>query len=204
MTDSQEPLVQGRTRWRRFAAVLVPAVVAIGAIGVGVANGAIPASFSISGQQFKISADKLSGTNFDQFGGVVNKATGGAPIPVAVSTIDDATLTNLCQSVATPTPLGTIVLQIKAGTAPGAPATAHDLVIAMSELTGDATFTDIQIGRDGGDLEGGPSHANGSFGQHAAAVEITGLQQKAYSTSAGTFTLKGLSMKLLVGGGECF
>lgn len=202
MTDSHEGLVQGRTRWRLFAAVVVPAFVAVGAIGAGVANGAIPASFSISGQQFKVSADRLDGTNFEQYGGSLTKATGGVPIPVAVSEIEHATLTNLCQSVATPTPLGTIVLQIRAGTVAGSPAEADHLVIGLTELSGNAVFHEIKIGRDGGELDSGTP--NGSFGQSADSVEITDLHQKAYSTSAGTFTLRGLSLKLLVGGGECF
>ena len=207
MTDSHEGLVQGRTRWRLFAAVLVPAFIAVGAIGVGVANGAIPASFSISGEQFKVSADRLDGTNFEQYGGQLNKATGGLPVPVAVSEIGHATLTNLCQSVARATPLGVIVLQIKAGTVAGSPAEADNLVIGMSELSGNATFHNIKIGRDGGELESGTP--NGSFGQSASSVEITDLRQRAYSTSAGTFALRGLSLKLIIGaggvaGGECF
>lgn len=203
MTDSHEALVQGRTRWRRFAAVAVPAIVAVAAIGIGVANGAIPASFSISGQQFKVSADALNGTGFEQYGGTLNKATGGLPVPVAVSEIDHATLTNLCQSVATSTPLGVITLQIRAGTVAGHPAEADSLVIGMTELSGNATFHNIKIGRDGGELDSGTP--NGSFGQSADSVDITNLQQKAYSTSAGTFTLNNLSLKLLVGAGnECF
>ena len=52
-----------------FAAVMVPAVVAAGAIVLGMANGAIAASFSVSGSQFKVSADTLDGTGFVQYGG---------------------------------------------------------------------------------------------------------------------------------------
>jgi len=61
---SSGTVVQGRTRWRRFAAIMVPAVVAAGAIVLGMANGAIAASFSVSGSQFKVSADQLDGKGF--------------------------------------------------------------------------------------------------------------------------------------------
>jgi hypothetical protein len=180
-------------------------VIAAGLIVFGMANGAIAASFSVSGQPFKISADHLHGTGFKQFSGVDTTA-GGTNIPVATSVISTATLTNLCQSVNVPNPFGVkIVLRIEAGKDPQHPASATGLVIGMQSLSGDATFSNIQIGRDGGQLSGS-SALNGSFGQSADTVDIDGLQQVATSTSAGTFTLTGLSLRVLVGGDavECF
>jgi len=106
--DAQGPLVQGRTRWRRFAAVSVPAVALAGGIVFGMANGAIAAQFSVSGQPFKISAAKLEGTGFAQYGGVAVEKGGnpqdilGKSHPVATAAIADATLTKLCQSVKVP------------------------------------------------------------------------------------------------------
>src|SRR5947209_14384286 len=135
------PMVRGRTRWRRFAVVTVPAVGLAGAIVFGMANGAIAASFAVSGSSFKVSADTLDGDGFVQYGGLaVDKA--GHQHPVAVSGIKSATLTNLCQSVVGP---GGVTLVIRAGTQKGNPATATDLLIDMSQLTGDATFTNIDI-----------------------------------------------------------
>ena len=83
--------------------------------------------------------------------------------------------------------------------------TATNLVIGMSELSGNAEFTNINIGRDGGELSGNPALAR-TFGQNAEHVSIKNLRQIAYSTSAGKFTLNGLSMKVLTGDGarECF
>ncbi|MDI9883667.1 hypothetical protein QMZ92_04450 [Streptomyces sp. HNM0645] len=49
----------GGARWKRFAAVLVPSVAAAVALGVGMAQGALAASFLISGRTFQISADSL-------------------------------------------------------------------------------------------------------------------------------------------------
>lgn len=202
MQDSQGNPVQGRTRWRRFAALMIPSAIAAGAIVVGMSNGAIAASFSVSGQQFKVSADRLEGTNFKQYGGV-DVTAGGRPIPVAVSAIGHAELTNLCQTVNVENPLGVkIVLRIEAGKKENA--TADNLVIGLNELSGNATFTNINIGRDGGQLSNG--RADGTFGQNAERVVIDGLQQTAYSTSAGTFALTGLSLKVLTGDSakECF
>jgi uncharacterized protein DUF6230 len=201
MTDS-EGLVQGRTRWRRFAALMGAMVVTTGLILFGMANGAIAASFTVSGQSFKVSADHLHGDGFKQFSGAdVSKA---GPIPVATSVINSATLTNLCQSVNVPNPFGTkIVLRIEAGKT--TPASATGLVIGLQSLSGDATFHNIQIGRDGGDLSGS-SALNGTFGQSADSIDVDNLQQVATSTSAGTFTLTGLNLQVLVGASanECF
>lgn len=204
MADSQVGLVQGRTRWRRFGVMLVPAALAVGAIVLGLANGAIAASFSVSGQSFKISAANLHGTGFKQFGGV-DKTADGTVIPVATAVIDSATLTNLCQSVNVPNPFGLkIVLRIEAGGG-NSPATASGLVIGMTQLQGNATFTNIQIGRDGGELSGSPSLA-GTFGQSATEINIDNLKQVATSTSAGTFALNGLNLRVLTGSSaeECF
>jgi hypothetical protein len=165
------------------------------------ANGAIAASFAVSGQTFKVSADKLEGEGFVQYGGVVRDKAGNAH-PVAVSAIEDATLHNLCQSVKVPNL--PVVLTINAGGG-GDPATATNLLIDMQQLEGDATFTNIKIGRDASDLGAGAA-AQGSFGQNADSVVIDDLKQVAWSTSAGVFTLNGLRLKVNVGADakECF
>jgi uncharacterized protein DUF6230 len=208
--DAQGNLVQGRTRWRRFAAVAVPAVAVAGAIVVGMANGAIAASFAVSGSTFKVSADALDGTGFVQYGGVAVEK-GGTGVPgdpkthlVAVSGIKDATLTNLCQSVVPPGLPISMVIRAGGG---GNPAHATDLLIDMEQLSGDATFTNIHIGQDASTLTAAGPNAHGlagQFGQQADAVHIDNLKQVAWSTSAGTFTLNGLSLKVSLTKEECF
>jgi hypothetical protein len=202
--DAQGDPAYGRTNWRRFAvAVGVPTVVA-GGLVLALANGALAASFSVSGSQFKLSADKLVGTGFTQYSGALHTASGGT-IVAAMSGIKSADITNLCQSVSA----GPIVLRIEAGGSGHDPAHADDLLIGMSQLSGDATFSNINIGQDAStlDADGAATHgAVGSFGQQADKVTINGLQQKAYSTSASTFTLNGMSLKLYIGDSskECF
>jgi hypothetical protein len=199
--DLEDGPVQGRTRWRRFAALMVPAVAVAGAVIFGMANGAIAASFAVSGQTFKVSADKLEGEGFVQYGGIAAEKN-GTRHPVAVSAIREAKLHNLCQSVKVPNL--PVVLTINAGGG-GNPATASNLLIDMDSLEGDATFNNIKIGRDASDLGAGPDAA-GSFGQSADSVVIDDLKQVARSTSAGVFTLNGLRLKVNVGADarECF
>ncbi len=204
--DAQAEPAYGRTDWRRFAlAVGVPVVVAGGML-FGMANGAFAASFAVSGQDFKISADRLEGDGFAQFGSVV-KDTNGKETDVALSGIKNATLVNLCQSVRVKG--APVSLTITAGTQNGKPAKATDLVIGVTELSGDAEFKNINIGQDASTLRRGGSEARGEvgrFGQEADSVTITGLRQTAESTSAGTFTLTGLQLRVNVGSQpkECF
>lgn len=197
MKDAQGDPAYGRTNWRRFAvAVGVPIVVA-GAMVAGVANGAVPASFAVSGQSFKISAAHLHGDGFVQYGGAVYTKDKKNQIPVALSGIKHATLWKLCQSVKTP--LLPIVLTINAGDDTNNRAEATDLLIGVDELNGDAVFTKINIGQDASTLTKGAEGAAGpagAFGQEADVVDIDGLRQVAYSTTAGTFTLKGLKLKV--------
>jgi hypothetical protein len=205
--DEQGGPAYGRTDWRRFAlAVAVPTVVT-GAIVLGIANGAIAAQFAVSGQPFKISADRLDGEGFSQYGNAV-KNKDGKLIPVATSGIAQATLTNLCQSVHPKN--SPISLVITAGTG-DIPATATDMLIDMTELSGDATFTKINIGQDASTLKAGGPDAHGqpeAFGQQAERVVIDGLRQTALATTAGSFKLTNLSLKLDISSAgtpkECF
>jgi hypothetical protein len=210
--DAQGDPSYGRTNWRRFAvAVGVPTVVA-GGLVIALANGALAANISVAGSQFKLSADLLKGDGFTQYSGKlqtekVQAQTGDKYVVAAMSGIRSANLTNLCQSVAA----GPVVLRIEAGGPNHEPAHADNLVIGMSELSGNATFTNINIGQDASTLDADgrakPDHGDvGSFGQQAETVVITGLHQKAYSTTASTFTLSGMSLKLYVGdpSKECF
>ncbi|MFI1990219.1 DUF6230 family protein [Actinoplanes sp. NPDC020271] len=210
MEDSQSAPAAGRTNWRRFAvAAGVPAAVA-GGLVVALSTGALAANITVSGTQFKLTADHLEGTGFTQYSGALN-----GTIPSAMSGINHADLYNLCQSVNA----GPITLKITAATdakfdasnPSGSAANAvqaDDLLIGMSELGGDATFKNIQIGVDASTLnaDGAATHGEkGGFGQQASGVSIDNLKQRAYLTTASSFKLKGMSLKLLLGSGnECF
>jgi len=166
--DAQGDPAYGRTNWRRFAvAVGVPTVVA-GALVVGLANGAFAASLTLSGQAFKIKADRLEATGFVQYS--QGYAQGGKnadkPLGLAVSGIKDAQLYNLCQSVH---PDGLpFSLVITAGKEDKHPALAHNMLIGMTHLQGEAVFHGIEIGKDAstvskGSDDGSAKGAAGTF-----------------------------------------
>lgn len=206
--------VRGGTRWKRFAVVMVPSVIATAAVGVGLAQGALAASFSVSGQEFKVSADELVGQNFVQYGSV---ATGkdlkgkDQAAPVAVSGFSEATITNMCQSVVTPDlpfGLGSVTLQLNAG-AGKEKVYAKDLYLDVSQLDADAEFTNIDIGVAAGSLKN-PGIQPGTqanpygFSQRAEVAKLSKVRQQAWATTAGTFKLPGLSLKLHKGVKECY
>lgn len=204
-------MARGGTRWKRFAVVMVPSVAATAAIGVALAQGALAASFSLSGQQFKVSTDKLVGEGFLQYG-ALDALHNGQHVPVAVSAFKHASITNLCQSVVVPVPVfGDMTMKLTAG-GNGTPVDAQNLYIDLNQLNADAQFNNINIGVAAGDSTKGPGMQSGGhqivdpggFAQEADSATLTGVKQTAWATSAGTFKLSGLQMKVSKGDNECF
>ena len=201
-TPPQAQPVQGKVRWRRFAVMLVPSA-AIAAVLIGLtATGALALNISVSGHQFTVDASELDGTNFSQYGAVITPANIGAPgnqgqKPVMVSVMDTAQLHNLCQSVTTSLPgLPSLTLRLTAGGGDN-PASASNLVVdASGQTASNATFNNIRIGQNATELNGSgyPPPTQGLFGQMADSVVITNLHQDTWYTTAGTFTLPGLSV----------
>jgi len=191
-----------RSHAGRITLVAVPVGVLTAIALGGVAQGAVPVSFSISGQQFQISADQLEGQQFSQYAGTA-KDTAGNDRQVAIANIGSATLANLCQSVTTDTPMGKVGVLITAGGGT-TPASAKDLQIGMTDLRGDAEFHDIRIGVDASTVQGDQHGTAGDFAQDADALSIKDLQQTAWSTTAGTFTLTGMHLQLTDGSKSCF
>ncbi|MET9321573.1 DUF6230 family protein [Streptomyces sp. NPDC003038] len=205
--------VRGGTRWKRFALVMVPSVAATAAIGVGLAQGALAASFSVSGQDFKVSAEKLDGDNLIQYGSLAKgldlKTGKEVEHPVTISGFSRAEITNMCQSLVTPTPIGPITLKLRTGHE-GTPAVATNIYLDVAELDADAEFRDLDIGVAVGD----GSHttkpqpgtvANGAlFSQRAKKAILTDVRQKAWATTAGTFKLPDLKLRLLSGDQPCY
>lgn len=199
------PEQRGRTRWLRFLAVFAAGGVGAGVLMVGMSQGALAASFAVSGTSFKSSADALRGQGLVQFGGVDPGA--GAAHPVVVNGFRSATLDNFCQSVFMPNApvVGDVTLRITAG---GAGAMAADnLVVGLDQLAGDLTLTDPQIGIDAGALTKGPAGVRGvpgTFGIQADSVSIGSLKQTAWSTTAQTIRFRGMGMTVKLGRSECF
>jgi hypothetical protein len=206
----------GRTRWRRFGVLFGLSAATVGGLLTLMSNGALAASFAVSGQAFKVGADKLVATGFVQYGNPDVQADdgGGDPklLPVAVAAMKTAELHNLCQSVVTPLgSFGNATLRITAGTGKK-PVTATNMTIDMTTMKGEAKFENMEIGRDAASLDKGPTNdpqevaqrRQGFFSQQADKVTITNLKQVAWSTTAGEFNLTGLSLSLSLDENECF
>ncbi|MCU1551133.1 MAG: cholesterol esterase [Glaciihabitans sp.] len=186
----------------RIVLAAVPVAVVATIMMAGVANGAVPVSFDVSGSQFQISATELTGSGFSQYAGVA-KDTNDKEHSVAIANIASASLADLCQSVVTETPLGKVGLLITAGGG-GKPATATNLQIGMTDLKGDTSFGNIRIGVDASKVNTSPKGTAGDFAQDADTIKISGLQQTAWSTQASVFTLTGMHVQLTDGSKGCF
>jgi hypothetical protein len=194
--------LQGRVKWKRFAYIMVPAA-AVAATLIGLtAQGAIGANISVSGKEYLVTADQLNGNGFEQFA-AFDTQSNGKSVPIAVSGIRSAQLINLCQAVSTG--VGNITIILRAGRPGSTPVSASNLIVDASSQTGDAVFHNIAIGQDAGTLTQvpGTTGAPGTFGEQASSITINKLVQSTWLTTAGTFTLPGLSVKVSTTGPTC-
>lgn len=199
----------GKTHWKRFAVGAVPTVAATAAVAVSMAQGALAASFSISGADFKVSAGSLSGSGFANYA-TVDVAKNGKRVPVTVSALEKAKITDMCQSVPVDIPvLGTYTMTLKAGGS-GTAVKAEDLYIDMTDLRAtSATFNHVDIGVATGSITKGKVNPKDhvdpdGYAQQADSIEIIDAHQQVWATSAGTFELAGLHMNIEAGRHDCF
>ncbi|TWP53747.1 cholesterol esterase [Lentzea tibetensis] len=195
----------GRTRWSRFVGVLGAGAVGAGFLLFGMSQGALAASFAVSGSSFKVSADGLRGDGFVQFGSV--DAGSGQAHAVAVNGFRKATLDSFCQSVFMGSlPLvGDVTMKITA--AGNGSMTADNLVVGLTDLNGDLTVTNPQIGVDAGQVDKGPEGLKGTpgaFALQADSAVIGSARLVAWSTTAQTIRFKGLGLSVRQGKQECF
>lgn len=194
----------GRVAWRRYSMIFAPALLAAGLLITLAGQGALAASFAVSGTSFKLAAETVTASGFVSYGDVVT-STDGAHHPVTPAGFATADLTDLCQSVVTDSPFGKVTMRLEAGKDEGNPVHAKNLVADFDQLRGNVVFTDYANGVDAAELSGGPSKGKaGGWGQQAKAITISGLQQRTWSTTAGTFDLKGLTIDVSLGAHECF
>ncbi|MDX3644160.1 MULTISPECIES: DUF6230 family protein [Streptomyces] len=189
---------RGRVRLKRAAVMAVPATAVAAGLMILTAQGALGVQFAISGMPFVVTADKLDGEGFAQFGALdhmiensPNEGDTGGQVLVVTSVVKNGKLTNLCQSV----DLGGIQLVLTAGNK-GTPVSVKNLAIDSDDISGDASFNNIEIGRDSStfdkvDQKGQP----GVYGQQADSVTITDLYQHNYAATAAVFKLPDLHMR---------
>ncbi|EME97870.1 cholesterol esterase [Streptomyces mobaraensis NBRC 13819 = DSM 40847] len=203
---------RGGTRWKRFAVVMVPSVGAAAAVTMAIAQGALAASFQVSGQQFQITAKHIHGEGFGQYGAMEDTDPNAKDHKaVAVVGMNRADITNLCQAVNVPTPFGAVGLKLKAGGG-DTKVVAKQLYLDANEMkVKKAQFNKIDIGVSSDHMTQGPGKnpgdktksVPGSFAQQAETVDFDGVEQQAWATSAGSFTLPDLHMSVGMGGQKC-
>ncbi|MEU7137644.1 DUF6230 family protein [Streptomyces sp. NPDC046261] len=195
---------EGRTAWRKAALVALPAVAAVAAMSVGMAEGVLASSFAVSGKAFQVSSGRLSSKGLASFVDV-DRSAGGDQHPGALLAIGDARLSDLCQAARVETPVGTVVFKLKAGGRAGEIA-VRNLVLHSQDLSGDAEFGDVEIGRDASTLDRVPGVRGepGRFGLQAGDVTVTGVRSHAWSATGGDFHLKGLTLDVSLNGRACF
>ncbi|MGM1059040.1 DUF6230 family protein [Saccharothrix sp. Mg75] len=187
-----------------FAGVLTAGSAAAAVVLLGLSQGALAASFAVSGTSFKVSADRLAGKGFVQFGGVDSGAD--AAHPVATSAFRTVVMDNFCQSVTLRSlpAVGDVTLRIDSTGAEGMSAT--DIVLGVEGLSGDLTLVNPQIGVDAGQVSKGPPELvglPGGFAQQADEVSIAAPRLTAWSATAYTLRLKDTRLTLHTDPAEC-
>ncbi|MFG2125022.1 DUF6230 family protein [Streptomyces sp. NPDC048710] len=201
----------GRTHWRRFAVVLVPGVAACAALGIVMGEGALAASFLISGKRFQVTADTLVSRGLSSYG-MVDVTKQGELVPVQVVGSRRATISGLCQSVLIDVPvLGPQTLKITGGNE--RPVQASNLFLDTTfQSAGQADFRNFDMGVAQGEITKGPVNPGdrdsrffdpSGFGQQATSVTLTDVRVTAVALTAGTFNVPGLRVRIEQGHHEC-
>ncbi|MEV6115873.1 DUF6230 family protein [Streptomyces sp. NPDC052109] len=174
------------------------------------AQGALAASFFISGRKFQVTADSLTARGFSLYG-MVDVTRKHELVPVVVTGFRHATLSGLCQSFLVDIPvLGTQTLRLTGG---DRPAEASDLFIdATAETAKSTNFNGLDIGVAQGAITKGPVNSGDKnspyfdpdgVGQQAVSATLTDVRVSAVAVSTGTFSVPGLRLQLEQGNHAC-
>ncbi|WP_327180805.1 DUF6230 family protein [Streptomyces sp. NBC_01334] len=196
---------EGRTHWRRSALMFVPCTLAVGALGIALAEGAIAASFAVSGTAFKVSASEVTARGVSSFPSSIGGSADDAK-PVLLAAVKDGTVSDVCVSLKQKLPLvGEISMLVHSGA--DKPLAGTNLVVNADALTGGGgKVTGVEAGRDASTLTGAPgvTGPQGVFGVQADSAVAHDLRSTAYSANGGTLTLEKLEIEFSRSGKQCF
>jgi hypothetical protein len=201
--DSARRRTGAGVRWKRFLALTVPGLLVAGTIMVLTGQGALAASFAVSGQNYKISADRLDATGMVLYGDV-RSGLDGTKHPVGTAGFKTATLYNLCLSTVVNAPTGVMTIRMSAGGG-DTPVQATNMIADLDQLSGNATFDNIDIGIDASKQTKGP--VSGPSGLGALQTDKATIVQprlRAWAVASGTFKLTGLKIDVSFGKHECY
>ncbi|MER6148877.1 DUF6230 family protein [Streptomyces hirsutus] len=198
------PTGEGRTHWKRSAVMLVPCTLAVGAMGIALAQGAIAASFAVSGTAFKVRAEEVTANGLSSFPSSIG--SGGDAKPVLLAAVKDGTVLGVCVSLKQKVPVvGEISMLVRSGS--DKPLKGSNLIVNADALTGGGgKVTGVQAGRDASTLSGAPgvTGPKGVFGVQADSAVAHDVNSTAYSANSGTLTLEKLEIEFSRTGKQCF
>lgn len=197
----------GRIRWRLFAVVMVPSLVASAALFVALAQGALAASFLVSNQQFKVTAERTEGIGLIQYS-AVDRRYDGKVVPVTVTGLKQSKTTGYCQSaVARNIPLiGTFTVKVTAKQLTARDTYTDTVQSDSGSITLKNTNNGIAAGtsRKGPGIREGDKTDPGRAAQEADSVVVTNSKQIVLATSARITRTSGSSLRFHKGVHECF
>ncbi|MFC7303569.1 DUF6230 family protein [Streptomyces monticola] len=206
MTDREGELApEGRTHWKRTAVMLVPGVLAVGAVVIALAQGAMAASFAVSGKNFKVSAEEITGQGISSFPSSIGSKDGKGHA-VLLAGIKSGTAKGVCLSMKQRLPLvGEVSLLVKSGAQ--RPIRGENLVVNADALTSSGgRVTGVQAGRDASTLDAAPgvSGPEGLFGVQAGTALARDVKSTAWASNGGSLTLDKVEIELSHDGKECY
>jgi hypothetical protein len=197
---------EGRTSWGRACWLLLPSLAVLGGVTVGIAEGALAASFGVSGQHFKVKAKSVEGTDVAAYLDTA-RSVDGAHHPVMLAGVGRATLRDVCTSAVVDVPVvGKISLKVLGGRTEAITGT-NVVADADTLLGGNGVVTDVEAGRDASTLDRvkGVSGPAGRFGVQASSIKTEDVESTAWSANGGTLELAGdLEVTVTNGVDECF
>lgn len=129
-----EGLSTGRTRWRRFAGLLVPALAIALLLVVGVLQGALPVSVAAEGERrIKVEVKEISATGYGAFPQFFQTQDGKRHTVVVIG-LSEVSARGLCGSGKVETPFGDYVLRVDADGEE--PLEAGELKLAVENIDG--------------------------------------------------------------------
>ncbi|MEW9549751.1 DUF6230 family protein [Nonomuraea sp. NPDC050783] len=183
-------------RWKRFWSVLAPSLAALAVLAVGMAQGAVPASFAVSGRRMKVSAAKLSGRGVGMVPGVVRSVDGRRHVVVRLS-LRTAQVYGLCQSAEVDTPMGPFTVRL--GTRDREkPSRISELDISATSLSADVDLGSVVLNRDAGTPGAGnvQKGRRGDYGVDVLTFSARDVTADAWMVMGGSFLVDGLSVTI--------
>ncbi|MEK2474930.1 MULTISPECIES: DUF6230 family protein [Streptomyces] len=203
--SARELSPEGRTHWKRTAVMLVPSTACVGALVLALAQGAMAASFAVSGKNFKVSADEITGQGIASFPSSLG-GSDGTGHAVLLAGIRTGTAKGVCLSMKQRLPLvGEVSLLVRSGG--DRPVRGENIVVDADALTSSGgRVTGVQAGRDAATLTGAPGvdGPRGLFGVQATSALARNVKSTAWASNGGSLTLDKVEIELSHSGKECY